>query len=124
MTRPTLDNDRTDQASPHAPNPAVASTPSHAADPQRRPTRTGNLHAGLVIAAVLLVLLVVFLAQNAHTVTISFLGAHLHVSLAIALLAASLAGALILGAAGTARIAQLRAHTRRARHRDQTSTGR
>jgi uncharacterized integral membrane protein len=119
MTRPTLDND--DARTHPAPNAAGASTPTHAAKPERRPTRTGNLHAGLVIAAVLLVLLVVFLAQNAHTVTVSFLGADLHVSLAVALLAASLAGALIVGAAGAARIAQLRVHSRRARRDDQTS---
>lgn len=121
MTGPTLDNDdgHTDQSS--HPAPLAASEPTHAAKRDRRPTRTGNLHAGLVIAAVLLVLLVVFLAQNSHTVTVSFLGARLHVSLAVALLAASLAGALIVGAAGTARIAQLRVHTRRARRHDQAN---
>jgi uncharacterized integral membrane protein len=76
--------------------------------PRRRPTRISSLHVGLVTAAVLLVLLVVFLVQNARTVEISFLGAHLRVSLAVAMLAAAVAGALITGAAGTARIAQLR----------------
>ena len=75
---------------------------------RRRPTRISSLHVGLVTAAVLLVLLVVFLIQNAHTVEIRFLGAHLRVSLAVAMLAAAVAGALITGAAGTARIAQLR----------------
>ena len=75
---------------------------------RRRPTRISSLHVGLITAAVLLVLLVVFLIQNAHTVEIHFLGAHLRVSLAVAMLAAAVAGALIIGAAGTARIAQLR----------------
>jgi len=75
---------------------------------RRRPTRISSLHVGLITAAILLVLLVVFLAQNAHTVEIHFLGAHLHVSLAVAILAAAVGGALITGAAGTARIAQLR----------------
>jgi len=104
VTGPTLDNEP-----PAATNSATAATAADQAPKQRRrPTRTGNLHAGLVIAAVLLLLLVIFLAQNAHTVTINFLGANLHVSLAVALLAAALVGALIIGAAGTARIAQLR----------------
>jgi len=75
---------------------------------RRRPTRISSLHVGLVSAAILLVLLVVFLIQNAHTVEIHFLGGHLRVSLAVAMLTAAVAGALITGAAGTARIAQLR----------------
>ena len=111
-TGPTLD-----KGSAPAPNPQTTSTPAQARKTEHRPTRTGNIHAGLIIAAVLLVVLVVFLAQNAHTVTIHFLGAHLDVSLAVALLAAALAGALIVGAAGTARITQLRLHTRRAARR-------
>lgn len=74
----------------------------------RRPTRISSLHVGLFTAAILLVLLVVFLIQNSRTVEIHFLGAHLRVSLAVAMLAAAVAGALIIGAAGTARIAQLR----------------
>jgi len=111
-TGPTLDS-----GSASAPNPPTTSAPAQARKTQRRPTRTGNIHAGLIIAAVLLVLLVVFLAQNAHTITINFLGADLHVSLAVALLAAGLVGALIVGAAGTARITQLRLHTRRAARR-------
>jgi lipopolysaccharide assembly protein A len=74
----------------------------------RRPTRLGSLHVGLVVAAVALVLLVIFLVQNAHTVEVSFLGGHLQVSLAVAMLTASVAGALIVGAVGAARIGQLR----------------
>lgn len=119
MTRPTVDSESlptSDTAGPSAHDRAPGS--------RRRPTRTGNLHAGLIIAAVVLVLLVVFLAQNAHAVTISFFGAHLHVSLAVALLTAAVAGALIVGVAGTARITQLRLHTRRAaRRHDETRGG-
>jgi lipopolysaccharide assembly protein A len=83
-------------------------TPDPNQSSRRRPTRISSLHVGLITAAILLVLLVVFLIQNAHTVEIHFLGAHLRVSLAVAMLAAAVAGALITGAAGTARIAQLR----------------
>jgi uncharacterized integral membrane protein len=71
------------------------------------------LHAGLIVAAVALVLLVIFLLQNARTVDVSFLGGHLRVSLAVAMLIASVAGALIMGAAGTARIGQIRRSARR-----------
>jgi uncharacterized integral membrane protein len=78
-----------------------------------RPTRLGSLHVGLVVAAVGLVLLVIFLVQNSHTVEVSFLGGHLRVSLAVAMLTASVAGAIIVGAAGAARIGQLRRSARR-----------
>lgn len=106
---------RTDTARPGTPAPLASANGSEAPvdhhvnhQPRRRPTRISSLHVGLVTAAILLVLLVVFLAQNAHTVEIHFLGAQLHVSLAVAMLAAAVAGALITGAAGTARVAQLR----------------
>jgi putative membrane protein len=109
-------------ASPHGPvsPPAMSSNGSSAtSSPVRshqsakRATRLGSLHVGLVVAAVALVLLVIFLAQNAHTVDVSFLGGHLRVSLAVAMLTASVAGALIVGAAGAARIGQLRRSVRR-----------
>ena len=104
-----------------APNGAGAPTsPDAYQHSRRRPTRISSLHVGLITAAILLILLVVFLAQNAHTVEIHFLGAHLHVSLAVAMLGAAVAGALITGAAGTARIAQLR----RSRRTSVTAAGR
>lgn len=79
----------------------------------RRPTRISSLHVGVVVAAVLLVLLVIFLVQNERSVDVSFLGGHLRVSLAVAMLIGAVAGALIVGAAGTARIGQLRRSARR-----------
>jgi uncharacterized integral membrane protein len=60
-----------------------------------------------------LILLVIFIAQNAHAVRITFFGAHAGVSLAAALLVAAVAGALVTVAAGTARITQLRRTMRR-----------
>jgi uncharacterized integral membrane protein len=92
---------------------ADLSPPASGQSGTRRPTRIGGVHVGLIVAAVALVLLVIFLVQNAHTVNVSFLGGHLRVSLAVAMLAASVAGALIMGAAGTARIAQIRRSARR-----------
>ena len=57
----------------------------------------------------------IFIIQNAHSVNISFLGAHLHLSLAVALFLAAIAGALIMAAAGTAWITPLRRIMRRDR---------
>jgi putative membrane protein len=79
------------------------------------------LHVGLVVASVALILLVIFLVQNAHTVKVSFLGTHAHVSLAVAMLIAAIAGALVVGAAGAARIGQLRRSNRRGSRRHDVS---
>ena len=63
----------------------------------------------------------IFIIQNARAVNISFLGAHLHLSLAVALLLAAVAGAVVMAAAGTARITQLRRIMRRNRHAGEDS---
>jgi putative membrane protein len=75
------------------------------------------MRTGLIAGAVGLIVVMIFIIQNAHTVNISFLGAHLHLSLAVALFFAAIAGALIMAAAGTARITQLRRIMRRDRRK-------
>jgi uncharacterized integral membrane protein len=77
------------------------------------------MHTGLIAGAVGLVVVLIFIIQNAHAVNVSFLGAHLRLSLAVALLLAAIAGALLMAAAGTARITQLRRIMRRDRQRPQ-----
>jgi len=59
----------------------------------------------------------IFIIQNTRAAQISFLGAHATLSLAVALLLAAIAGALLMAAAGTARITQLRMVMRRDRRR-------
>ena len=71
-------------------------------------TRISGIRTSLIAAAAGLIVVMIFIIQNAHAVSISFLGAHLRLSLAVALLLAAIAGALIMAAAGTARITQLR----------------
>jgi uncharacterized integral membrane protein len=73
-----------------------------------------SIRIGLIAGFGALILLVIFIIQNTHAVHISFLGAHASLSLAVALLIAAIAGALVMAAAGTARITQLRRTTRRA----------
>ncbi len=84
---------------------------------RRRPTRIASIRIALIGGIGALILLVIFIVQNAHTVHITFLGAHASVSLAVALLIAAIAGALVMAAAGTARITQLRRTLRRTRRR-------
>ncbi len=80
-----------------------------------RATNAGRTWISLALATVLLVLLIIFIAENSRAVTISFLGAHGHISLALALLIAAVVGAAVTLLAGTARILQLRWEVRRNR---------
>ena len=97
--------------------PAAPGTPGAA----RMHTRISGLRTSLIAAALGLVVVMIFIIQNAHAVSISFLGAHLRLSLAVALLLAAIAGALLMAAAGTARITQLRRIMRRDRRKPQAS---
>jgi putative membrane protein len=92
--------------------PPAAPRPARAA---RMHTRISGMRTSLIAAAAGLIVVMIFVIQNAHAVSISFLGAHLRLSLAVALLLAAIAGALIMAAAGTARITQLRLIMRRDR---------
>ena len=66
------------------------------------------MRTGLIAGFAALVVAVIFIIQNAHAANISFLGVHLVLPLAAALLLAAIAGALATVTAGPARIAQLR----------------
>jgi uncharacterized integral membrane protein len=66
------------------------------------------LWIGFIVAALLLIALLIFIAQNSKPVTIRYLGFDGHISLAIALLLAAVGGILLVAIPGTARIIQLR----------------
>ena len=102
---------------PPSANGSAPPLPPAAPAPPQRPahTRISGLRTGLITGVVALIVVIIFIIQNAHAVNISFLGAHLHLSLAVALLLAVIAGALAMAAAGTARITQLRRIMRRNR---------
>jgi lipopolysaccharide assembly protein A len=95
-----------------SPPPPVAPRPAKAG---RMHTRISGIRIGLIAAFAGLIVVMIFIIQNAHAVSISFLGAHVHLSLAVALLLATIAGAMLMAAAGTARITQLRRIMRRDR---------
>jgi len=80
-------------------------------------TRISGIRTALIVGILALIVVLIFIIQNAHAVSISFLGAHLQLSLAVALLLAAVAGALVMAAAGTARITELRQVVRRDRRR-------
>jgi lipopolysaccharide assembly protein A len=103
------------------PTPSTPSTPTPpaaaATTPRRRllGSRIGTAWTALIAGALVLIVVLIFIIENAHTVTITFFGAHGRISLAVALLLAAIAGALIMAIAGTARITQLRMSLRRNR---------
>ncbi|MFC1412550.1 lipopolysaccharide assembly protein LapA domain-containing protein [Streptacidiphilus sp. N1-12] len=100
------------------PKPAAAPEPVPPPVPAAKPTvergrrlprtRISTAWVSIVSALVLLILLVVFIAQNAHPVDVSFLMLHGRFPLAVALLAAVAGGALIAVIGGTLRMVQLR----------------
>ncbi len=98
---------------PLRPSANGSARPPPAPSGRRRPTRIARIRMGLIAGIGALILLVIFIVQNAHAVHITFFGAHASVSLAAALLVAAVAGALVMAAAGTARITQLRRAMRR-----------
>src|SRR5205085_1990134 len=69
---------------------------------------TGRVWAALAPALVFLILLIVFNAENGQRVQVKFFGATGHISLAVALLIAAVAGAIVVLLIGGARILQLR----------------
>jgi uncharacterized integral membrane protein len=73
-----------------------------------RRTRMSAWWVGLIITAILLIALLIFIAQNSRTVAVQYVGANGHVSLAVALLVAAVAGVLLIAIPGAARIIQLR----------------
>jgi len=103
------------------PDPSANGSAPPRTAPQARPrtalrTKISSMRTALIAGTAVLAVALIFVIQNAHSVDISFLGAHLHLSLAVALLLAAIGGALVMAAAGTARITQLRRIMRRDRH--------
>ncbi len=98
---------------PVAPRPATP-LPRH----KIRRTRISGLWVALGFFAVILLLLLIFILQNGTRVDISYMGAHGHLPLGVALLLSAVCGVLLVIAAAAARISQLRASARRDRRAD------
>ena len=114
MTEPAAPHGTTSTLPPPSVNgsaPPLPAPPPPAPQPPGRgqlQTRTRGMRTWLIAGFAALVVAVIFIIQNAHAANISFLGVHLVLPLAGALLLAAVAGALAMAAAGPARITQLR----------------
>jgi uncharacterized integral membrane protein len=103
---------------PPAPQQAA---PQHAAPlPQHKikRTRISGIWIALGFFAVVLLLLLIFILQNGTKVDVSYMGAHGHLPLGVALLLSAVCGVLLVVLAGAARISQLRTVARRHRRLD------
>ncbi|GAA4668683.1 LapA family protein [Nocardioides nanhaiensis] len=103
----------TEPGSKAAPTPAPSSRRGAAEKDPLRGSRTGGIYAALIAFGLVLILLVIFIAQNTESVPVRFLGWEGSAPLAVSLLIAVAAGLLLAGAAASARIVQLR---RRVKH--------
>jgi lipopolysaccharide assembly protein A len=99
-----------EQPAPAAPPPL----PQH----KIRPTRLSGLWFAVVFFAVILLFLLIFILQNGRAVDVSYLGAHGHLPLGVAMLLSAVCGVLLTILAGAARISQLHAVARRHRRAD------
>ena len=90
----------------------VVSPPKPVRNPVPR-TRTGATWFGLCAAALLSVVLIVFMFQNTRSVRVDFLWMDGSLPLALALLMAAVGAALLTMVVGVARIAQLRRLSRK-----------
>jgi len=99
----------------NTPPPATSSdrsAGSPAKDPLRG-SRTSGLWATVIALGLVLLLLIIFVAQNTQKVNVSFLGWDGQTPLAVALLIAAAAGLFIAAVAGSLRILQLRRRVKR-----------
>jgi uncharacterized integral membrane protein len=105
-----------DDAPADAPAEKPAEKPAeHSADRRDplRGSRTSGVYAAVIGLAVVLILLIIFIAQNTRRTTVSFLWLDGQVPVAVALLIAAAAGLFLALLASALRILQLRRRVRR-----------
>jgi uncharacterized integral membrane protein len=92
-------------------------------DEEFRHTRISAVWAAVFVAVLFGVALVDFIAQNTRDVRINFFSVSGRMPGAVALLAAALAGAIVVLAVGVCRVAQLRLNMRRQRRHIESESG-
>ena len=109
----TPDTPASGSPDPAPTSPATSRKPT--TDPLRG-SRTSGLWVSVALSGLVLVLLIVFIAQNTDPVRVSFFGWDGETPLAVALLIATAAGLFLATVAGSLRILQLRRRVRREKH--------
>jgi uncharacterized integral membrane protein len=91
--------------SPDLPPPAGA---SYGPGAEAKFTKAAALWTALILGFLILIVLLIFIAQNTTSVAFAFLGWHWTLPLGVAILFAAVAGGLITVAVGAVRMFQLR----------------
>ncbi|WP_341231451.1 LapA family protein [Nocardioides salarius] len=112
-TQPTPGDEPTQPSTEPTSEPTTGPTGRKAGDDPLRGSRTSGLYAAVVGLGVLLVLLIIFIAQNTDTTTVRFLSFEGETPVAVAMLIATAAGILLTATAGSLRIIQLRRRTKK-----------
>jgi uncharacterized integral membrane protein len=105
-------------ASPSSPPPALPAAEEAAV----KFTRAGALWSALIAGFLILILLLIFIAQNTASTPFTFFAWHWSLPLGVAILLAAVSGGLLTVAVGTARILQLRRVAKK-HHAAATQTG-
>ena len=103
------------------PQPETAPPSQQAGPPPQhtiKRTRISGLWIAVAVFAVVLLFLLIFILQNGREVDISYLSAHGHLPLGVALLLAAVCGVLLAILAAAARMAQLHSTARKHRRAD------
>lgn len=79
-----------------------------------KPTRISGAWVAVIVAVVVLVFLLIFILQNSASATVHYFGLSGTLPLGVALLFASVGGALLVALIGVARVFQLRRFARKA----------
>lgn len=93
---------------PRKPDSQAGRQPGMTSGGKVRHGRVSALYVGLIVAAILTIFLLVFIAQNSDSVAVKFLGFEGQISLAVALLLSAVIGVLVVAVPGSLRIVQLR----------------
>ncbi len=92
---------------PASPAPALAPAPTDHYQKVRR-TKFSGLWVGITVAAIVLLVLLVFIIENGQSVDVGFFGAHWHTPLGVTMLLVAICGILLVAIPGYGRIIQLR----------------
>lgn len=113
---PRTEQAATPTSTPEAATPKTtpqAATPKAAASGRVRRTRISGLWVAVTVAAIVLLVLLVFILDNSQSVTVAFFGATGNMPLGVAMLLAAVCGVLLVAIPGYGRIIQLRRAARK-----------
>ncbi|WNG87293.1 lipopolysaccharide assembly protein LapA domain-containing protein [Mycobacterium sp. ITM-2016-00317] len=107
---PFASSDQPAVGAPGPPPPGTSPPPRQSAVHR---TRAAALWAALTLGFIILIILLIFIAQNTDSAEFAFLGWHWSLPLGVAILFAAVAGGLVTVAVGAVRMFQLRRAAKR-----------